>query len=178
MRNAVLRPARDPRKGPEACHRRSKRPEKPNWNRNTIRPIRFHQILPRTSRFPSSIDAPAARRLLQATVGDYGKFLAKCQSSRSCAAAAPRTDGSVGSQRGVDGCPKSRQVMLLNSAPSYRRRMGYGQRMVDSLPKRSAKDCWNRSSFAQVTSRTLGVADHICRDLALTLANSDSPAAG
>jgi hypothetical protein len=68
-------------------------------------------------------------------------------------------------------------LMLLNFAPCYRRRAEIAL-MNDSQPKRSAMNSWNRFSFAQVTLRTLGVADHICRDLALTLANSNSPAAG
>jgi hypothetical protein len=67
--------------------------------------------------------------------------------------------------------------MLLNFAPCYRRRTEIAS-MDDSQPKRSAMNSWNRFSFAQVTSGTLWVADHICRDLALTLANSNSPAAG
>jgi hypothetical protein len=68
-------------------------------------------------------------------------------------------------------------LMLLNFAPCYRRRAEITS-TNDSQPKRSAMNSWNRFSFAQVTSRTLGIADHICRDLALTLANSNSPAAG
>lgn len=73
-------------------------------------------------------------------------------------------------------CPKSRHV----DAAQFRAILSPPREdsMNDSQPKRSAMNSWNRFSFAQVTLGTLGVADHICRDLALTLANSNSPAAG
>ncbi|MGA8585524.1 MAG: hypothetical protein WB715_17115 [Roseiarcus sp.] len=74
-------------------------------------------------------------------------------------------------------CPKSRHA----DAAQFRAMLSPPRGdsiMSDSQPKRLAMNSWNRFSFAQVTFGTLGVADHICRDLALTLANSNSPAAG
>jgi hypothetical protein len=49
---------------------------------------------------------------------------------------------------------------------------------ADSLFMRLAKETRNRISFTQVTLLSLGIADHICGDIVMTLANSNSPAAG